>query len=647
MQGFGKRLASRGIALTLALSGSVEGATGDAEILAPFYTGAEYEAPAPGSYRLPPLGEAADGAVLTADGSPKRLHDLFDGKAVLLSFIYSSCSDVNGCPLATAVMYQVQRKIAEDPALRGRFQLISLSFDPVYDTPEVMSLYGKGLGSDNWKFLTTASEQELAPILDAYGQTIIRDIDEQGEPRPSLSHILRVFLIDPAKQIRNIYSVSFLHPELIVNDAKTALAEFPAADTAVTQVADQPALSRPGDHKDGYDSLTYRTRSQSVTRRQGEPADLFALATSPQLGLPPLDVPGDSPLTRERVQLGRKLFFDRRLSLNDTFSCAMCHIPEQGFTSNEMATAVGFEGRSVRRNSPSLYNVAYLRRLFHDGREDALEQQVWGPLLARNEMANPSVGAVLKKLRQMPDYAGRFEAVFDGRGPGMATLGQALAAYQRTLVSGNSPFDRWHFGGDEGALDASAKRGYALFAGKAGCVSCHSVGKEQALFTDQQLHNTGMGYESSMGIRPPKKRVALAPGVFVDVDWDVIDDVGEPPPADLGLYEITQDPNDRWKYLTPSLRNVALSAPYMHDGSLGSLEDVVRFYDRGGVPNPLLDPRIRPLGLSDQEVDDLVAFLRSLTGSNVDTLVSDAFAAPVGDITDADPNWAHDNRLQY
>ncbi len=197
----------------------------------------------------------------------------------------------------------------------------------------------------------------------------------------------------------------------------------------------------------------------------------------------------------------------------------MCHIPEQGFTSNEMATAVGFEGSSVPRNTPSLYNVAYVSRLFHDGREDALEQQVWGPLLARNEMANPSVGAVLKKLRQIPDYAGRFEAVFDGRGPGMETLGQALAAYQRTLVSGNSPFDRWHFGGDETALDAPAKRGYALFAGKAGCVGCHSVGQEQALFTDQQLHNTGLGYQKSMGIRAPKKRVTLAPGVFVDVDW--------------------------------------------------------------------------------------------------------------------------------
>ncbi|MGB5834915.1 MAG: cytochrome c peroxidase [Thiohalocapsa sp.] len=408
-----------------------------------------------------------------------------------------------------------------------------------------------------------------------------------------------------------------------------------------------PELSIAGDYKGGYVSADYRTRSKSVTRRLGEPADLVGLAQSPQLGLPPVPVPSDNPLTPERVALGRKLFFDRRLSLNDTCSCAMCHIPAQGFTSNEMATAVGFEGRSVRRNSPSLYNVAYLRRLFHDGREDTLEQQIWGPLLASNEMANPSVGSVLKKLRQMSDYAGRFEAVFDGRGPEMETLGQALAAYQRTLVSADSPFHRWHFGGDEDALDASAKRGFELFTGKAGCVSCHSIDSDQALFTDHKLYNTGIGHQSSMGIRPPKKRVTLAPGVFVDVDRDIIDKVGAPPPADLGLYEITQDPNDRWKYRTPSSRNVALSAPYMHDGSIGSLEEVVRFYDRGGVPNPLLDPRVKALGLNQTEADDLVAFLRALTGSNVDLLVSDAFAAPVGDITDADPNWAHDNRLDY
>jgi len=336
-------------------------------------------------------------------------------------------------------------------------------------------------------------------------------------------------------------------------------------------------------------------------------------------------------VTEAKIALGRKLFYDRRLSLNNTFSCAMCHIPEQGFTSNEMATAVGFEGRSVRRNAPTIYNAAYLTRLFHDGREYNLEQQVWGPLLATNEMANPAVGTLIEKIRGLPDYRGRFEAAFDGRGPTMETVGMALASYQRTLVSGTSPFDRWHYGGDQQALEEPARRGFDLFTGKAGCAACHLVGENVALFTDNRLHNTGVGFRESMQPEPRTRRVAVAPGIVLDVPSSVIGSVSQPLASDLGLYEVTQDPADRWKYRTPSLRNVALSAPYMHNGSLATLRDVVELYNAGGVPNEVLDPLIRPLGLSQTEIDDLVAFLESLTGDNVDALVSDAFAAPVGD----------------
>lgn len=611
------------------------------QVLAPFYTGAEYDPPAVGSYELPTLGEAADGPVLSDDGAPLRLHEAMGDRIVLLSFIYSSCADTNGCPLATAVMYSIRQKLADHPDLRDRFRMISLSFDPDFDTPEVMKLYGSALRDASWRFLTTESRDTLRPILDAYGQTVIRDAEQSGKAVPSFSHILRVFLIDPEKRIRNIYSVSFLHPELIINDARTALASAPATENPPAAASTQ-RLSRAGDYKDNYDSADYQTRSQAVELRGGTAADLMGFADSPPLGLPPVPVPADNPMTRDKVQLGRKLFFDRRLSLNDTFSCAMCHVPEQGFTSNELAMAVGLEGRSVRRNSPTIYNVAYLRRLFHDGREESLEQQVWGPLLARNEMANPSIGYVLGKIRRMPDYADLFESAFGGRGPGMETVGMALAAYQRTLNSANSPFDRWRFGGDEQAVGEAERRGFDLFTGRAGCSACHPVGSDHALFTDDRLHNTGIGYRESMGIRPPKKRVNLAPGVFVDVEMDLIDAVSKPPPADLGLYEVTQNPGDRWKYRTPSLRNVALTAPYMHNGSLGTLSAVVRFYNDGGIANELLDPLMRPLGLAEQDIADLVAFLESLTGDNVDTLVSDAFAAPVGDITEADPNWAHE-----
>ncbi|MCG7947296.1 MAG: photosynthetic protein synthase I, partial [Candidatus Thiodiazotropha taylori] len=241
-------------------------------------------------------------------------------------------------------------------------------------------------------------------------------------------------------------------------------------------------LSKPGDNKLGYELSSYVTDSQDLELRKGTKADLLSIASNPPLGLPAIPVPADNPLSREKIDLGRKLFYDRRLSLNDTFSCAMCHVPEQGFTSNELAMAVGIEGRSVRRNSPSVYNSAYSNLLFHDGREENLEQQAWGPLLANNEMANPSIGYVLNKVRQIEDYRGLFEEAFEGRGVSMETLGMALASYQRALVSADSPFDRWRYAGDQTALSDSAKRGFEIFTGKAGCVACHSIGERSALF---------------------------------------------------------------------------------------------------------------------------------------------------------------------
>lgn len=459
-------------------------------------------------------------------------------------------------------------------------------------------------------------------------------LDTGGRP-----HSLHALFADRIVILSFIYSVSFLHADTVLNDVRTLLLEEQAR---VVQVS-----TRAEDHKEGYERGDGQTRSRSLAARTGEEADLVALFRAPPLGLPEVPVPANNPVTPRKVALGRRLFYDRRLSLNDTFSCAMCHIPEQGFTSNELATVVGIEGRTVRRNSPTLYNVAYAERLFHDGRENRLEQQVWAPLLARNEMGNPSIGSVIDKIQAMPDYAGLFEAAFDGRGPTMETVGMAIASYERTLVSGNSPFDRWRYGGEAAVLSDSARRGFALFTGKAGCSACHRIGGDSAPFTDNRLHNTGIGYRASMQALPERRRVRVAPGVYVEVDPELIDSVAEPPPGDLGLYELTQDPADRWRYKTPTLRNVALTAPYMHDGSLSTLREVVEFYNRGGVSNELLDPLLRPLELSEQAVEDLAAFLRSLTGDNVDLLVSDAFAAPVGDLTRADPHWAHGNRSAY
>jgi cytochrome c peroxidase len=366
----------------------------------------------------------------------------------------------------------------------------------------------------------------------------------------------------------------------------------------------------------------------SSCERPGAP-ETASFNLPPPLGLPPVPLPPDNPLTQARIELGRTLFMDRRLSHNNTLSCAMCHVPEQGFTSNELGTAIGIEGRTVRRNAPTVYNVAYVEQLFHDGREFSLENQVWGPLLAANEMGNPSIGYVIEKIRVLPEYAGRFEKAFAGRGPDVLTVGQALAAYQRTLVSANSRFDRWRYGKEENALTTEEQSGFRLFSGKAGCSACHIAGEKNALFSDNRFHNTGIGYARSMGL-PGKHRVQLAPDKFVEVEDKALDSFERPLP-DVGRYEVTLDPADSWAYRTPGLRNVALTAPYMHDGSLATLEAVVDFYDRGGIDNPQKDPLLKPLGLSGTEKQALVAFLRSLTGDNVQKLVAEARAAQPAD----------------
>ena len=260
--------------------------------------------------------------------------------------------------------------------------------------------------------------------------------------------------------------------------------------------AEEPALG-PGDVRDGYDRADYRTDSASLQSRRGSPADLLAALSEPPLGLPAVPAPDDNPVTFEKVQLGRKLFFDRRLSANNTVSCAMCHIPEQGFTQNELRRPVGIEGKSVRRNAPTIYNIAYLERLFHDGREISLENQVWSPLLAANEMGNVSIGAVIERVGALDDYGARFRKIF-GRGPDMQTIGMALASYERVLVSADSPFDRWYFGKDEAAMSESAKRGFEIFRGKGRCISCHTVKDDYALFSDGQFHNPGIGFLATM-----------------------------------------------------------------------------------------------------------------------------------------------------
>ena len=339
------------------------------------------------------------------------------------------------------------------------------------------------------------------------------------------------------------------------------------------------------------------------------------------LGLPPLQRPADVVPDRSRIELGRKLFFDRRLSFNGTMSCAMCHVPEEGFTSNASRTAVGIEGKSLKRNAPSLLNVAWQSTLFHDGRESSLSTQAWMPLLHPDEMANPSIGHVLQRIRGMADYDGQFERAFRGGGPSMETLGAAIAAFEATLVSADSRFDRWRYRGQSRALTDMEQLGFRIFSGKGRCTVCHLIGEQHALLSDGKFHVTGAGFA------PPPGRsfvVPLAPGVqTVLTDGDLAAFTASVPP-DLGRFEITLDPADRYAFKTPSLRNVARPAPYMHDGSLATLEEVVAFYDQGGGNAPDKSDALSALGLDSEERRALVAFLRSLDGASLPDLSSNS-----------------------
>lgn len=392
-------------------------------------------------------------------------------------------------------------------------------------------------------------------------------------------------------------------------------------------------VHRAGDYRENYNK-DYQTQSRSVDYRNQHKKsfDLLHHFNQPPLGLPKVLVGENNPINRDKINLGKKLFFDRRLSLNNTISCAICHIPEQGFSNNELAESVGIEGRNVRRNAPTIYNVAYMQNLFHDAREDSLEWQVWTPLLAKNEMGNPSFSNVVNKIKGLKDYMNLFAKAFAGEGVSVANIGKALASYERALLSGNSNFDKWYYNKEKNMMSAEAQQGFNLFIGKANCVACHKINEKYALFMDHKLHNTGMGYLKSMAKQTDYTKVQISPSVYVNVDNAIINQVSRKINNDLGLYEISENPKDRWKYKTPSLRNIALTSPYMHNGSLPTLQKVVEFYNQGGVKNAQLSSLIRPLNLSQDEQNAIVAFLKNLTGSHIDDLVADAFATPIGEI---------------
>ena len=292
-------------------------------------------------------------------------------------------------------------------------------------------------------------------------------------------------------------------------------------------------------------------------------AALLAIPLGLDLYMP---VPEENPLTSDKIALGRRLFNDRRLSRDNSVSCASCHNPARAF-STPRPLSVGVLGRQGRRNVPALINRGYGRAFFWDARVTSLEEQVLKPIQDPNEMD-----------MTLPEAAARV-----GLPP--EDIARALASYVRSILSGNAPFDRF-VNGDRAALSAEQQAGLGIFRGKGNCTACH-VGPN---FSDERLHNTGIAWQPSGG--PGRGGRYLDDGRFVVTGKE----------ADRGLFK------------TPTLREVTHTSPYMHDGSMATLEDVVTFYNDGGRPNPNLDAEIRPLKLTAEEKQSLVAFLRSLSG---------------------------------
>jgi cytochrome c peroxidase len=286
-------------------------------------------------------------------------------------------------------------------------------------------------------------------------------------------------------------------------------------------------------------------------------------------GFDPLPVPPQNPLRADRVALGERLFFDSVLSRDMSVSCGTCHLPERAF-SDGLEKSLGVEGRVGLRNAPTLLNVAYRTTLFWDGGSLFLESQALVPLEDHREMDLP-VDEALRRLREHPEYPALFAEAFDGEGPSIRTLTYAFAAYERTLVSAPTAFDRFRMG-DEAALPADARAGLALF--ERHCQSCHAG----PLLTSDGFENNGAA---------------------------VTDE-------DPGRERITFSAADRGTFRVPSLRAVARTAPYFHDGRFQTLEAVVAHYDRGGDATPGQSPRVRPLRLAEADRDALVAFLRTL-----------------------------------
>ncbi|MCF8130956.1 MAG: c-type cytochrome [Deltaproteobacteria bacterium] len=340
------------------------------------------------------------------------------------------------------------------------------------------------------------------------------------------------------------------------------------------------------------------------------------VAFAAPVGLPPVPVPEGNPITPEKVKLGDKLFHDARFSTTGEVSCSTCHDKKKGFADG-LPVSEGIHQLKGTRNAPTIINAVYLHTQFWDGREPSLESQSAQPFLNPVEMGLKDHEPILKIVRSDPEYLELFSQAFGKTGDQitMTEVKQALGTFERTIISGNSPFDRYYFLGEKTAMSPGAIRGLDVYVNQGRCVSCHRIEQTQAIFTDNRFHMIGVAAaqmpqnldELSAAVQNVKEK-----GTDVAV-------LSNPKTSSLGRFAVTRDLTNIGAFKTPTLRNIEVTAPYMHDGSHKTLEEVVTFYNNGGrlketdpVPE-LLSGGIRPLNLTDEQQADLVAFLKALT----------------------------------
>ena len=321
-------------------------------------------------------------------------------------------------------------------------------------------------------------------------------------------------------------------------------------------------------------------------------------------------IPADNQLTPDRIALGRKLYFDTRLSSDGTVSCATCHDVSRGFTDHRNVSE-GVGDHLGRRSAPTTLNAALFQSMFWDGRAPTAEEQAKLPILNPIEMGHPDGAAAVKSIEADPSYAALFQKAY-GRAPNYEDVGRAIATFERTLIFLDAPFDKY-MAGDTSAISPAAQRGLVLFGGKARCVSCHMLNPSNPLGTDNLFHNIGVSARTKNFEDLARKGLAA---VQQSSDQRALDNLAlETDLGELGRFIVTRNRGDIGAFKTEQLRNVGITAPYMHDGSLRTLWDVVDHYNKGGETNPYLDGGIEPLNLSEAEIDDLVAFLFTLTDS--------------------------------